>query len=416
VLSVLGETTGWEVFVEPGTDPIISTTFQGEEPSEALRRLVGGLNFALLPQASGPARLFVYQGAVGNATLVVPHAGPGPGDTKAPRGIPDELVVSLKPGHKRDIDAIARGLGAKVIGRDDALGLYRLRFSDEAAAESARTALAADEDVGSVDSNFNIQRPGQLDPLRLSSAPPIQIRASSAGSADQVVVAVIDTAVDASNPRIKDFLLAPLSVADTPGGATDGLSHGTAMAETILRGVSLTSQEVDGSRVRLLPIDVYGSSETTTLFELARALQLAVQSGARILNMSLGSEGEAPFLKREIQAIAALDIVMVAAAGNRPVTTPVYPAAEPEVTAVTAGDSQGHIAPYANRGAFVDVIAPGANVVYSGGSAYLGTGTSFATAWFSGMAAGGATQTGLTPASAAAQLRQKLAFPPSAKP
>ena len=61
--------------------------------------------------------------------------------------------------------------------------------------------------------------------------------------------------------------------------------------------------------------------------------------------------------------------------------------AYPEVIAVTAGTRQGVIAPYANYGSFVDVIAPGSAIVNFNGQSWLVTGTSASTAYASGAAA-----------------------------
>jgi hypothetical protein len=58
------------------------------------------------------------------------------------------------------------------------------------------------------------------------------------------------------------------------------------------------------------------------------------------------------------------------------------------VIAVTAADASGNVAPWADRGPFVDAIAPGVNVVRLAESAWLGTGTSFSTTWVTGWAAG----------------------------
>jgi subtilisin family serine protease len=65
-----------------------------------------------------------------------------------------------------------------------------------------------------------------------------------------------------------------------------------------------------------------------------------------------------------------------------------YPAAYPEVLAVSAGNRQGEFAPYANRGPFVDLVLPGSGIVPYGGDSWLVTGTSTATAYASGAAAG----------------------------
>jgi hypothetical protein len=93
--------------------------------------------------------------------------------------------------------------------------------------------------------------------------------------------------------------------------------------------------------------------------------------------------------------------VFVASAGNEPVSTPTFPAAYPEVIAVTAGDGKGGIAYYANRGDFVDVIAPGTSLVTFNGQVWRVAGTSPATAFISGVIAGTADTTGKTPLEAA---------------
>ncbi len=79
--------------------------------------------------------------------------------------------------------------------------------------------------------------------------------------------------------------------------------------------------------------------------------------------------------------------MFIGAAGNQPVTTPFYPAAYPEVMAVTAVD-QGQLASYANRGSFVSLGAPGTSIVYFDGQPYQVMGTSASAAFTSGIAAG----------------------------
>ena len=102
--------------------------------------------------------------------------------------------------------------------------------------------------------------------------------------------------------------------------------------------------------------------------------------------MSFGSEGDSPFLHNVISE-APKNIIFIGAAGNSPVTTDFFPAAYPEVLAVTAID-QGKLAPYANRGAFVSLGAPGTSVIYFNNQAYYVVGTSASAAFTSGMAAG----------------------------
>jgi hypothetical protein len=157
------------------------------------------------------------------------------------------------------------------------------------------------------------------------------------------------------------------------------------MAETILR--SLQGITKGSTSVQILPVDVYGPNSSTSTFDVANGIVQAVNSGANVINLSLGSQGDSSFLHNVIDDVSKQNIPLFAAAGNQPVTTPFYPAAYPEVTAVTAID-QGQIASYANRGSFISLGAPGTSVIYFDGQPYYAVGTSTATAIASGIAAG----------------------------
>jgi hypothetical protein len=188
------------------------------------------------------------------------------------------------------------------------------------------------------------------------------------------------------------------------------------MAETILRGIALAPQPAEGSSTRILPVDVYGSNENTTTFDVANGIYAAVENGATLINLSLGGDGESPMLRRIIQEAKQQGVLLVAAAGNEPSTIPTYPAAYPEVLAATAGDKKGNVAPYANHGSFVDVVAPGASIVYFNNQAYLVSGTSASTAYVSGVAAGLASSTRKSLAEIETELRNTLAVKSPAKP
>jgi hypothetical protein len=201
----------------------------------------------------------------------------------------------------------------------------------------------------------------------------------------RVIVGLVDTAVQPFGNNLDQFIEKQISVAGNAQSDPNSLSHGTAMAETILRSLDAITQ--GNTSVQILPVDVYGSSETTSSFDVANGIVQAVNGGARVINLSLGSDGDVGFLHDVVKAAAAQNILMIGAAGNEPVTTPYYPAAYPEVNAVTAID-QGQLAPYANRGSFISLGAPGNNVVPFGSLAYGVQGTSVSSAIVSGVAAG----------------------------
>jgi hypothetical protein len=416
VLREIAFSTGWHIYLESDTQRKVSVKFKNLPPGEALRRLLNDLNFALLPQADGPSKLFVYRTSLAEATqLIAPPDRPTP-EAKSSKAIPNELIVTLKPGSKKSIHELARQLGAKVVGGIDELNTYRLQFENESAAKSARELLASDGDVGGVDSNYAISPPSRIDRLQLSSPPPFTLKAKVSTDTSKIIVGLIDTPVQPPGGGMNDFLLPALHVAGDPGSGNGQLTHGTSMAETVLHGLSLASRDNGESPVRILPVDVYGSNPQTSTFDVAKGIYAAVDGGATIINLSLGGDGDSKYLANLIQDYRKSGVLFFGAAGNQPTTAATYPAAYPEVIAVTAGDSRGNLAPYASRGSFVDVIGPGASLVQFNGQSFLVSGTSAATAYVSGSAAG-LRATGKNAAQVEAAIRENLAvIKPPAKP
>jgi hypothetical protein len=403
LLEHVASATGWQVFLEPGTKYTVSTKFKDRSPGEALRLLIPPLTAVLLPQSNAPPKLCVYRTSVQEATQRI-----GPLRKKRDRHISNELIVKLKPGEK--IEELAKRLGATVVGRIDGMNAYRLRFENAESANTARESLQGDSSVESVDYNYPVVRPPDPEPVSLSSSPPMNLKPKAAGAGDQIIVGLIDSAVGMQNvpEGLKEFLLEAISVAGEAGVGDGKPKHGDSMFQTILKGIELAQQSGDGSRVRVLPVDVYGGSATTTTFDISAGIFRAVESGAKIINLSLGSPVDTPFLATMIENSAKQGVLFFAAAGNEPVTTPMYPAAYPDVMAVTAIGRDGRIAPWANYGSFVDLGALGSSIVTFNGQTYLVTGTSASTALASGIAGGSAQNTGQTGTALGASITKLL--------
>ena len=419
VLESISSATGWQIYLEPDTEYTVTTRFHNLKPADALRRLLGELNFALLPQTNAPARLFIYRNSVHEATQLIRVAKKSRPEA-AGKAIPNELIVRLKPGAKESIDALAKRLGAKIAGRLDGLNAYRLQFDDAAAAQNARAELGNDGDVDSIENNFTIATPGNLQPLAASSSLPPSLKPDVSPSSDKIILAMIDTAVQRQGSVAKDFLLPPISLYDDYQPPSDKITHGDGIAETMLNGLAQAARDCgdnDGTvPVSFLNIDVFGPNENTSTFNIAQGIYAALNKHANIVNMSLGGDGDSPLVRSLIQDGTSHGVVFVASAGNTPVTTPTYPAADPGVIAVTAGDPRGNIASYANRGSFVQAMAPGVNVLHYGGQAWLGTGTSFSSARVSGWAAGNMAGCGSTASQIPALTLRRWAMPPNTQP
>jgi hypothetical protein len=409
VLEKIAGVTGWHVFVEPETLHTVSAKFNNVSPGEALHKLLGDVNFFLLPDAKQP-KLYVFRTRMQNATQLVHPAPIAPKEAKS-KVIPNELIVRLKPGAK--IEDLAKLLGAKVIGHIDGSNAYRLKFDDQSAADAARDQLSSNSDVASVENNYSIDRPTIPSQLSSTTVPPPQLQLKDPPATGRIIVGLVDMAVQQPLGNGMDsFLLKEQSVVD---GQPDpnSPSHGTAMAETILR--SLESNTKGSTSVQILPIDVYGGNETTSTFDVAKGVTLAYNGGAQIINLSLGSEGDSPMLRDLIQQLSDKGVVFFAAKGNQPVTAPFYPAADPDVFPVTALDNNGQLASYANRADIPSIPAPGTSIIYYKGQAYYVTGTSPATAYVSGGFAGYMDANHKTTAEALPVIQSRLTTTPGGK-
>ncbi len=405
LLEDIAHQTGWHIFVEPDTDRNSSAKFKDLSSGEALKMLLGDLNFALVPQTNGPTHLYVFRTVMQNATKPVNIVKPA-------RRVANELIVKVKPG--TNIDALAKLLGAKITGRIDKLGVYRLQFGDAAATDAALGQLQNNSDVLAVDYNNYLDPPPAVQPIASSavpagygSQPTLKLTPPTPGDPCSPIIGMIDT--PQSSVSTSPSVLPSISVMTDSGSgaspqsignpvelfapkqvsAADGMAlptHGTAMIQTILRAISQSS---DGSSsARILPVDVYGAGESTTSWNVALGVQAAVDHGATVLSMSLGGSSDSAVLDSVLQQAMAGGVVVFAAAGNTPVNAPTFPAAIPGVNDVTALGAPGQLAAYANFSPQVDMALPGASIVYVGNQAYVVQGTSPATAYAAGIAAG----------------------------
>ena len=405
LLENIAHQTGWHIFVEPGAEHNVSAKFKNLPSGDALKMLLGDLNFALVPQTNGPAQLYVFRTTMQNATKQVVVARPA-------KRIANELLLKVKPG--TDMDALAKLLGAKIVGRLDKAGLYRLQFGDAAAADAALGQLQNNSDVAQADYNYSFDQPPAVQPISSANLPasataPLSLQLNPPGNSGKVIIGLIDMNVQSLGPQIDKFVLPQISVAGTAPTSTD-ITHGTAMVPQLLQGVAQQSPS-GGSSVQILPVDVYGGNETTTSFNVALGIQAAVDGGANVLNMSLGSAGDSSVLDGVIKLALADNIAIFGAAGNTPVNTPTFPGAIPGVFDVTALGAPGQLASYANNWPGDSMALPGTGFVNYGGQTFVVQGTSTATAYASGVFAGTMSATGSSASQIIGAMQAKFPVP-----
>jgi len=186
-----------------------------------------------------------------------------------------------------------------------------------------------------------------------------------------VVVAVVDSGVDPSQPDLQGALVPGADFADSTGSTADQFGHGTMVAGVIAaRGNN--GQGVAGAcwSCLVMPIKVLDANGTGTAGAIAQGIRWAAEHGANVINMSFVLSGPDGDVEAAIAYAHQLGVVVVAAAGNSGGSEPTYPASYPFVVSVAATDEADHLYSWSSRGAWVTVAAPGCTVTTALGGGF----------------------------------------------
>jgi subtilisin family serine protease len=206
-----------------------------------------------------------------------------------------------------------------------------------------------------------------------------------------VIVAVLDTGVDGSNPDLAGRVLPELDMLPDVATTPDANGHGTLVASVV--AAALNSYGIAGvaPAATILPVaalDPMGYGDISTV---AEAIVAATNAGARVINMSLGGPDRNKVLDAACAYAHARGAVLVAAAGNSRTSgnRVQYPAASPYVLAVGSVDSNGAPSYFSNTGSYIDLVAPGEGIIGAapGGGESVMDGTSAAAPHVSGAVA-----------------------------
>lgn len=317
--------------------------------------------------------------------------------------VADEILVKARPDADRA--SLARDLDCAVAAVSPS-GWIRMRTRVAATAEprravsrTERRAVAdlcerarSDARVVSSQPNlvrqrFDVETNAPNDPLFVEQWDLAKCRFVSAWDVeagdDQRTVAVLDTGIRPEHPDLAgrlvigwDFVSDAWNGGDSTGVDPDPTdpfissgTHGTHVAGTILARVNDGVGVSGGVKYgKLMPVRVLGAFGGTD-FDIAEGVRFAARlanvSGqlpskrAEVINMSLGGPGDSPLLREAIEDAVDAGVVVVVAAGNAGSAQPMYPAAYPNVIAVSSTNAGDALAFYSSFGDHVDVSAPG---------------------------------------------------------
>lgn len=215
--------------------------------------------------------------------------------------------------------------------------------------------------------------------------------------ASSVVVAVLDSGVDITNPDLADNIWS--NKKEIPGNGTDddnngyiddvngwnfiedsndprpqitagatptGLNHGTVISGIIgARGNNTLAGSGVAWNASIMAVRVLDSTGSGNTITVAKGIQYAVAAGAKIINLSFVGSGSSPTLAETIKSARSAGVLVIAAAGNENIdldSDPQYPVCYPEVLGVASVDQNMQKSSFSNYGSCVDISAPGENI------------------------------------------------------
>jgi serine protease len=284
-----------------------------------------------------------------------------------------------------------------------AADVYELRLQPQTTLADAVRLLRAVPGVMRVEPNYRIQLAAVPNDPMFSSQWALannqtgaNIRALAAWdintNASNITVAVIDTGIDYKHSDLaanmwRNSREIPNNGLDDDGNGyiddvfgydfanndsdpMDDHGHGTHVAG-IIGAVANNGRGIAGVawNVRLMAVKFLSSNGTGTVADAVRAIDYAVQMGARIINASWGGAGYSSILAQAINRAENAGVLFVTAAGNNGTNndqTPTYPASFPNtnILAVAASDRNDNLATFSNFGpSTVHLAAPGVGIL-----------------------------------------------------
>jgi Subtilase family len=193
-------------------------------------------------------------------------------------------------------------------------------------------------------------------------------------------IGMIDSNIDTGHPSLNGSNIKTQFF--TSEGAKLPDFHGTAIASII----AANSEQYQGiaPKAQLFAAAVFeddsSRGEIASTVSLVRALDWLVSSEVDVVNISLAGPPNR-LLEAALNRVRQEGVMVMAAAGNGgPAAQPMFPAAYDSVVAITAVDSGRRIFRLANRGEYLDLAAPGVDLLHAkaGGGYATSSGTSFA--------------------------------------
>ncbi len=287
----------------------------------------------------------------------------------------DELIIRISDNTTmKRVAALMDEHDISIIRQVDKLGMARVKIPAGMSLPEAEKLLKEIGDVEHTERNIRTEMPKEIrelpmlgpgqpmtavlqDGKELIAIGDAQERASYGNN---VRIALLDTGVDGTHPDLVDRVIGGYNFVDDTADVSDQNGHGTACAG-ILVGTGRGADTVGGiaPQAYLIPIKVMNDAGKGESFAVIEGLVYAVDQGAKVINLSIGTKSTSSALKEAIDYVLSKGAIVVGAAGNDGSTDILKPGAYPEVICVGAVDGTRQYAPFSNYGEEIDIVAPG---------------------------------------------------------
>ena len=382
-----------DVRLDPSIDVLVTGSCRNAPVEEALDALLENYSYVtfwdVIPGPLGDlarlSELQVFSQGHRQAARPLPKENENFVVTRAPSGGPafvaDELLLTVRAGvTAEEFRHLLAQIGGTVVGSVPQLGVYRILIPPGSNVTDLVAQLARNPLLQSVEPNYVHQLPAPSLVRDVAAASSSAAAPAAAEGAPRL--AVLDSGL-LPGSGAEGNVVGRFDALDPTRSLSDPAGHGTQMALIASGAVQPDGATESSEGVPLVAIRAFDANGQTSNFALMRALTYAMDQGARVINLSWGSETDSGFVANAIAYAQSRGAVVVAAAGNEPTGRTVYPAAYQGVVAVAALDASGKPWSNSNYGNFVDVAAPGAATMPVGyqGSAGSYAGTSIASAY-----------------------------------
>lgn len=185
-----------------------------------------------------------------------------------------------------------------------------------------------------------------------------------------VTVAVIDSGIDLQHPAFQGALTGASTWKDFAGGDNVPQEEGTAGEGAYGHGTNVAGIILQiAPQAKIMPLRVLDADGSGDVANVAQAIRWAVQKGAQVINLSLGSTENSPAVQDAVEWATAQDVLVVASAGNENVGRITYPAANAaqgkaaaNMLSVGSVDPQDLKSSFSNYGAALEIVGPGEHV------------------------------------------------------